>query len=83
MQMQQRNDDPDTLEGPVPKLGAGLPQLGVRVHHDRPIPGDAVPEERAPWDANSLIPGLNRHLIATVEESELRRPRLVRSRVSL
>ena len=67
-------------EGPVPKLAGRLLQLGLRVHHDRSVPGDGFPEavldEQKP---DSFFAGLDRYLVATVEENERHRTPAMRS----
>jgi hypothetical protein len=43
MQLQHRSDDLTALdEGPLSKLANGLLQLGLRIHHDWSITGDAL-----------------------------------------
>ena len=58
-------------EGPVPKLASRLSQFGLRVH-ERSIPRDAF-SKRFPRDEQKPEPffaGLDRYLVATVEENE-------------
>ena len=65
MRLQQSNN------GSAPKLAGGPPQLSLRAHHDRSMPGDGLAETfaRDEQKSNSLA-GLNCHPIATVEENE-------------
>jgi hypothetical protein len=59
---------PLLMKVPSSKLARSLLQLGLRVHHDRSIPGDGVPE-RFPRDEQKyrilLFASLDRDLIAT------------------
>src|SRR5580704_8717399 len=57
---------------PGAQLTERLLQLGLRVHHDRPMPGDGLFDRfaRHQKEANSLIAGLHRYLVAAVEQYE-------------
>ncbi len=59
-------------ERPVAQLGDGLLELGLRVHDDGPVPGDRLPDRpsRHQKEPDALLAGLDRHLIAAVEEDE-------------
>ena len=51
---------------------AACPQFGLRVHHDRSVPRDGF-SKRFPRDEqkpDSFFAGLDRYLVATVEENE-------------
>ena len=63
---------PLLMKVPVPQLADGLLQLGLRVHDDRSIPGDRLPDRlaRDEQEADAFVAGLNRHLIAAVEENQ-------------
>src|SRR5580700_5854050 len=55
-----------------PQLGKSLLQFGLRVHHDRPVPGDRLLDRLAGDEekADALFAGLHRDLVATVEQNE-------------
>src|SRR5262245_36773308 len=59
-------------ERAVLKLEDRLPQLLLRVHHDRPVPGDRLLERlsRDQQEPDSLIPGLHHHLVTSIEQHE-------------
>src|SRR5580693_2516037 len=50
----------------------GLPELFLRVHYDRPVPGYGFFERlaRHQQEAYSFIPCLHLHFVATVEEHQ-------------
>src|SRR5262245_39719974 len=56
----------------VLQLGNGLLQLGLGVHHDRPVPGDRLLDRlaRDQQEADALVARLHRDLIAAVEYHE-------------
>src|SRR6201996_9278431 len=57
---------------PLPELGEGLLQLGLRVHHDRAVPGDRLLDRLAgdEQEADALFAGLHRHFVAAIEQNE-------------
>ena len=56
----------------VAQLAHRLLQLGLRVHHDRPVPGDRLLDRLAghQQEADALLAGLHRDLVAAVEHDE-------------
>ena len=54
------------------QLGERLLQFGLRVHHDRAVPGDRLLDRLAGHEeeANALVAGLHRHFVAAVEDDE-------------
>ena len=54
---------------PVAQFGESLLQLGLRVHHDRPVPGDRLFDWLAGHEeeANTLLAGLHEHVRAIVD----------------
>src|SRR5262245_54289485 len=59
-------------ERAVAQLQGGLLQLGLGVHHDRPVPGDRLLDRLAgdEQEADTFLAGLHRHLVAAVEHDE-------------
>src|ERR1041385_5199351 len=59
-------------EGPLLELIVGLPELLLRVHDDRPVPGDGLLERlpRHQEEPDPLVAGLHRDLIAAGEEHQ-------------
>src|SRR5262249_10552699 len=64
------SDLPD--ERPLPEVGDGLFEFGLRVHHDRPVPGDRLADwfAREEEETDALLAGLSGDLIATIEDDE-------------
>src|SRR5215472_4096897 len=54
------------------QIGDGLLQLGLGVHHDRPIPGDWLLDRlaRDKQEPNALVTSLDRHFVAAVEQHQ-------------
>ena len=54
------------------QLGERLLQFGLRVHHDRAVPGDRLLDRlaRHEEEANAFVAGLHRHFVAAVEDDE-------------
>src|SRR2546430_1837945 len=54
------------------QFGEGLLQLGLGVHHDRAIPGDRLLDRlaRDQEEPDALLAGLDRHLVAAIEQHE-------------
>src|SRR5580658_3364973 len=54
------------------QFGKGLLQFGLRVHHDRAVPGDRLLDRLAGNEekADALLAGLHRDLVAAVEQNE-------------
>ena len=53
-------------EGAVAEFGDRLPKFVLRVHHDRPVPGDRLGDRlaRDEQETDALVTGLHRHLVA-------------------
>src|SRR5262245_24379697 len=68
----RRASSPVLDEGAVAQLAHRLLQLGLRVHHDRAVPGDRLLDRlaRDQEKAGALLAGLDRHLVAAVEQHE-------------
>ena len=60
------------MKVPSAQLADGLLQLGLRVHDDGPVPGDRLLDRlaRNQQEADALLAGLNRDLIAAVEQHQ-------------
>src|SRR5215510_16525097 len=59
-------------ERAVAQLGDRLLELGLRVHHDRAVPGDGFLDRLAgdEQEAHAFVAGLHGNLVATVEHDE-------------
>src|SRR5215471_20763040 len=59
-------------EGAVAQLGDGLLQLGLGVHHDRPVPGDGLLDRlaRDQQETDALLARLHGDLVAAVEQHQ-------------
>src|SRR5262249_14158712 len=59
-------------ERAVVQLAECLLQLGLRVHHDRSVPGDRLFDRLARYqqEADSFLAGLHRYLVAAVKYDE-------------
>src|SRR6185295_7798986 len=59
-------------ERAVLKFANGLLNFRIRVHHDRPVPGDRLLDRLARYkqEVNAFIAGLYRYLVAGVEQHE-------------
>src|SRR5713101_7586722 len=59
-------------ERPVAQLGHGLLQFRIGVHHDRSVPGDRLLDRlaRDQQEADAFLAGLDRHLVAAVEQHQ-------------
>src|SRR5689334_23649803 len=59
-------------ERAVAQLAHRLVQFGLRVHHDRPVPGDRLLDRlaRHQQEADALLAGLHRDLVAAVEHDQ-------------
>src|SRR3954466_5893522 len=59
-------------EGSIAKLRNGLLQFGLRVHHDRAVPGDRLFERlaRNQKKSDALVAGLDSDLLTGIEQNE-------------